>query len=394
MVAPSKASTATPAVSLEVLDSASANKIVLGPQVVPATLAKIVTKVKNSSVWDKEGQKFSCMPESKSRPSVAAQAKAYVAFFNNLTAVLVEACQAHHSPAADDGRTWSAPRGGSGPLELRAADGTVLAQLLVKDARTVTVASLHQCAEIASAALLADPLRSRYPVLAIGGGDLFLVVADRAGATAVKLVTLRAKYATTKAAQQLCDAVHLLLRVLVGSLSSLGFDGTISKDAHGAELVIVAGKQLRVLETLGSPESWAAERSVVRRVEGADDAGDAYVRDSWVSRDEIAQDERITASLAGMEGVATHVSHEIVQVEGQDDSTTIIRPDADEMQIVHRRQLFHVRPLEKFTSKYELLAVFKDLIDTLLKLYEEKQIHHHNLSLGVLGVDSSRMKKV
>ncbi|KAI5891050.1 uncharacterized protein SCHCODRAFT_02701920 [Schizophyllum commune H4-8] len=373
-----------------------ANTLFVATRIEPDVLAKVVNAFKKSSVWDARRSKFANVPSTQTTLDKAAQlTRDYVTFFNALGTAVVAAARRRYSLSDKEVRTWRAPHGANGSLELCVANGTVLAQMVIlhraKD--EIDEDSIRRCAILATEALFHHPERSRYPVLLICKGKCALVVADHAGAVVATVGDFTRSYVSKVSERSLFRLFCVLLHFHGCARAALGFDQSISKDKNDDEYIVAAGHKRRVLELLGTPEERACYGIIVRRVQGLreDGAKVLYIRDTWVAKKDIedAAAEDATPSR--------DKESETVQVNDGDDSTDIIRSghiSVSPPTLLHRRQVQHARPLDHFHSLLELVSAMLDILRTFHAMYEDEQVQLLNITPLIFGLDDVHFKEV
>ncbi|KAL1679259.1 hypothetical protein EV122DRAFT_289649 [Schizophyllum commune] len=395
MVAPSKPT--IPLVSdvrIQQPEGSDPSTLFVAPRVETDVLAKVVNAFKKSDAWDTKKSKFANVPSTQTTLDKAPQlTKDYVTFFNDVGAALVAASCRRYSLPEKEERTWRAPHGAKGPLELCAEDGVVLAQMVIlhraKD--EIDEDSIRRCAILATEALFHHPERSRYPVLLVCKGKCALVVADHAGAVVATVGDFTRSYVSNE--RSLYRLFGVLLHFFGGARAALGFDQSISKDKKGDEYIVAGGHKRRVLELLGTPEERACYGIVVRRVQGRreDGAKVLYIRDTWVARKDI---EDVAAEAATL---SRDKESETVQVNHRDDSTDIIRSghiSVSPPTLLHRRQVQHARPLDHFHSLFELVSAMLDIFRSFHTMYEDEQVQHLNITPLIFGLDDAHPREV
>ncbi|KAI5828087.1 hypothetical protein K523DRAFT_307978 [Schizophyllum commune Tattone D] len=397
MVAPSKPSAPLVCdVPIQQPAGLDPNTLFVAPRIDPDVLAKVVNAFKKSDAWDTKKSRFANVPSTQTTLDKAPQlTEDYVTFFNDVGGALVAASCRRCSLPGKEERTWRAPHGAKGALELCAGDGVVLAQMVIlhraKD--EIDEDSIRRCAILATEALFHHPERSRYPVLLVCKGKCALVVADHAGAVVATVGDFTRSYATKDNDGCLYRLFCVLLHFYGGARAALGFDQSISKDRKGDEYIVAGGHKRRVLELLGTPEERACYGIVVRRVQGLreDGAKVLYIRDTWVAKKDI---EDVAAEAATL---SRDKASETVQVNDRDDSTDIIRSghiSVSPPTLLHRRQVQHARPLDHFHSLFELVSAMLDILRNLHAMYEDAQLQHLNITPLIFGIDDTRIKEV
>ncbi|KAI4527620.1 hypothetical protein K525DRAFT_264003 [Schizophyllum commune Loenen D] len=397
MVAPSKPSAPLVCdVPIQQPAGLDPNTLFVAPRIDPDVLAKVVNAFKRSDAWDTKKSKFANVPSTQTTLDKAPQiTKDYVSFFNDVGGALVAASCRRYSLPEKEERTWRAPHGAKGPLELCAEDGVVLAQMVIlhraKD--EIDENSIRRCAILATEALFLHPERSRYPVLLVCKGKCALVVADHAGAVVATIGDFTRSYATKDNDGCLYRLFCVLLHFYGGARAALGFDQSISKDKKGDEYIVAGGHKRRVLELLGTPEERACYGIVVRRVQGLREEGDKvlYIRDTWVAKRDIEDVAAEAATLSRDE------ESETVRVNDRDDSTDIIRSghiSVSPPTLLHRRQVQHARPLDHFHSLSELVSAMLDILRSFHTMYEDEQVQHLNITPLIFGLDDAHPKEV
>ncbi|KAL1701147.1 hypothetical protein EV121DRAFT_212778 [Schizophyllum commune] len=370
------------------------NTLFVAPRIDPDVLAKVVNAFKKSDAWDTKKSKFANVPSTQTTLDKAPQlTKDYVSFFNDVGGALVASCCRRYSLPEKEERTWRAPHGARGPLELCTEGGVVLAQMVIlhraKD--EIDEDSIRRCAILATEALFHHPERSRYPVLLVCKGKCALVVADHAGAVVATVGDFTRSYVSNE--RSLYRLFGVLLHFFGGARAALGFDQSISKDKKGDEYIVAGGHKRRVLELLGTPEERACYGIVVRRVQGLreDGAKVLYIRDTWVAKKDI---EDVAAEAATL---SRDKASETVQVNDRDDSTDIIRSghiSVSPPTLLHRRQVQLARPLDHFHSLFELVSAMLDILRDFHAMYEDAQLQHLNITPLIFGIDDAHAKEV
>ncbi|KAL1730791.1 hypothetical protein EV714DRAFT_283881 [Schizophyllum commune] len=397
MVAPSKPSAPLVCdVPIQQPAGLDPNTLFVAPRIDSDVLAKVVNAFKKSDAWDTKKSKFANVPSTQTTLDKAPQlTKDYVTFFNDVGAALVAASCRRYSLPEKEERTWRAPHGAQGPLELCAGDGVVLAKMVIlhraKD--EIDEDSIKRCAVLATEALFHHPERSRYPVLLVCKGKCALIVADHAGAVVATVGDLTRSYVSKDNEGSLYRLFGVFLHFYGGARAALGFDQSISKDKKGDEYIVAGGHKRRVLELLGTPEERACYGIVVRRVQGRreDGAKVLYIRDTWVARKDI---EDVAAEAATL---SRDKESETVQVNDRDDSTDIIRSghiSVSPPTLLHTRQVQHARPLDHFHSLFELVSAMLDILRSFHAMYEDEQVQHLNITPLIFGLDDAHPKAV
>lgn len=210
----------------------------------------------------------------------------------------------------------------------------------------------------------------------LAGADMILFVFDRSGVVGSKTFDINAE-------------PEFLVRVICGLMFiddiRLGFDTTIEKNEGGKK-----GYTIRMNGIdFNCEEPMYIEKAVRGRGTGcfktSHEGDDAVIKDSWVDESRKRLEHEILDKIKDVEGVVRVIAHDVVQVEGKDDSTSVARRRLEDSSSwtkeekdkwggfnliearTHRRILLkpYGQPLESFASLKELMLAIKDIVKSM-----------------------------
>lgn len=210
----------------------------------------------------------------------------------------------------------------------------------------------------------------------ISGTDMILFVFDRSGVVGSKTFDINKE-------------PEFLVRVICGFMFvdniRLGFDTTIKKKDTGR------GYSIRMNGIdFDCDNPMYIEKAVRGRGTGCFkttyEGEDAVIKDSWVDESRKRLEHEILDKVKDVEGIVRVIAHDVVQVEGKDDSTSVVRRRLAENDLwkdekdwkgfnliearTHRRILMkpYGQPLESFANLKELMQAIKDIVKSMFFL--------------------------
>ncbi|KAL1741474.1 hypothetical protein HDZ31DRAFT_66897 [Schizophyllum fasciatum] len=354
-----------------------------------------VTREFLSEFWDEKTKKFRYAPPNPKGRRVDAlqRGKDYADYFADIGDTLVAAWNKHRTPKASDQREWRYLQDGN--LVLYDAGNDIDLCEVRTHGKPNMANFVQECAEDASALLRDDPNRSRGVIMLLRRSRLQIVIADVQGAVCADVVDFEKRYEM----EQVAPIVSALLAIHISPISVFGFDSTITLGIRGQkDWIYAADKQRCVEEVLEDYTDRGLRKTVVRQVSDSDEdtSNVRHVKDDWVSRGELSQEEDIRKLL---EGIVTVIPMHTALVPYcgstyQKDETAIIRPDEHAGKgLVHRRQTYcPTKPLKRFDDLFELLSAFRDYVKTYFHIHKKHGIIHMNITSACVGISMTQHK--
>ncbi|KDR65852.1 hypothetical protein GALMADRAFT_260062 [Galerina marginata CBS 339.88] len=168
--------------------------------------------------------------------------------------------------------------------------------------------------------------------------------------------------------------VRLMAGLMFADLSFLGYDPTIIPGPGGHQIITVDNKEYEIMEMIFMADSIRGRGTVCWRVRR--DGIEYVIKDLWADISRGHTEAEILERAEGIEGVSQIVAEEIVQVDGENDSTARVRDIIDrenyykagwlrELEVrMHRRIVMtpFAVGLTHFSTKKELISVLIDAI--------------------------------
>lgn len=227
-------------------------------------------------------------------------------------------------------------------------------------------AELHQriqSTQLEKASIVFDEQHNRrfVPVIAISGAGFRFSIFDRAGLVQTNLVNVHN-----------IEFFKVIVGMTFGNSESLGYDESMLMDLNGKlESVRLDSTSFDVQHVLFAPEALRGRATRCWQALQVDNGQVCVIKDSWPVVGRQGDEAKALHLISGIEGTPRLLLASTVRLHNQDvDSTAIHRrewPDYFETRIHSRIAItplgYHIH---KFTSKREIIGVFKDIVTSTL----------------------------
>ncbi|KAJ6631004.1 hypothetical protein B0H10DRAFT_702932 [Mycena sp. CBHHK59/15] len=185
--------------------------------------------------------------------------------------------------------------------------------------------------------------------------------------------------------------VRSLSGLMLSSLSTIGFDPTISTLKGGRRQIKVGGDLYEIVKRLAiTPDirgkatvCWHARRNGL----------DFVIKDNWNDPSATLTEAMILDIAKDIPGITKLIALETIIIDGEMDSTARLRsvvPDAVETRL-HQRMVLtpFAQKIQSFKSRKELVSVFIDAIEAHRRLVE-KNILHCDISINNIMISEAQ----
>ncbi|TRM60831.1 hypothetical protein BD626DRAFT_406954 [Schizophyllum amplum] len=213
--------------------------------------------------------------------------------------------------------------------------------------------------------------------VAVAGNDFQIAYFDRAGRVLSGTYDIYA-YAVSFA--------RIVMGLTVLDKSYGGKDTSIVL-RDGRRFVTVGGADYEIIETLSITRSICGRGTICWRCRRSTDDEDLVIKNIWANARRCPSEGDLLKEARGIAGITDLVCEETVLMpDGRPRSTTWMRDMCVELYARSEQELRrlvirpYARRLQEFSSKEELLRVFRDAIDAHGDLYERRDLLHCDIS--------------